>query len=185
MPTAIPDIPEHIETDRLVIRPPRVTDVPLIVEAVHESLKDLKPWMVWATDTYSAEGCEENVREAIAEFVTRKELRYHFHDRQTGAFIAGSGFHALDWAVPKMEIGYWCRSSKSGQGYVSEGVTALKNLALKQFGAVRLQLLCDAQNKKSIAVALRCGFTLEGILKNEARAVNGDLRDTHVYAVTN
>lgn len=156
----------------------------MIVTAVRESLSELKPWMVWATDDYSLAGCEENIREAIADFVTRKGLRYHFHDRSTGELIAASGFHAVDWEVPKMEIGYWCRSTKTGQGYISEGVHALKQLALAELGVVRLELRCDALNKKSSAVAERCGFKLEGVLKNEARAVSGELRDTCIYALT-
>lgn len=126
MPPNVPaSIPERIETERLTICPPRVKDVPHIYAAVRESLTTLKPWMAWATDAYSLAGCEENTRQAIASFVTRKGLRYHFHDRKAGDFIAGSGFHNVDWRIPKLETGYWCRSSKTGQGYVTKGVNAL------------------------------------------------------------
>ncbi len=70
-----PDIPERLETERLLIRPPSVLDVTEIYRAVRESLEELTPWMSWATPNYSLEACEENTRFAVAQFVTRKDLR--------------------------------------------------------------------------------------------------------------
>ena len=177
------NIPDTLESERLIIRPPTLADVPHVFEAVRESLPELKPWMPWATDAYSLEGCEENIRGAIAKFITREDLRYHFHDKTTGELIACSGLHALDWDVPKTEIGYWCRSSKTGQGYVTEGVTALSEAAFA-LGMARVEIQCDDQNTRSARVAENCGYALEGILKNDSRAPDGSLRSTRIYART-
>lgn len=179
----LPDVPEILETDRLVIRPPCLDDVPEIYAAVCESLPDLKPWMPWATEAYSLQSCEENTRTAVAHFITREDLRYHFHDK-TETLLACSGLHRIDWRVPKFEIGYWCRSSQSGKGYVTEGVAALTDLALGTLGAARVEIRCDALNLRSAAVAERCGYTLEGVLKHESRSPAGELRSTRVYART-
>lgn len=40
----------------------------------------------------------------------------------------------------------------------------------------------DDRNERSWRVAERCGFQLEGTLRNSARTVDGQLRDTRVYA---
>ena len=140
--------------------------------------------MPWAISSYSLEDAEENLREAVARFVTRKDLRYHFFDRGTGTFVGSSGLHRIDWSVPKFEIGYWCRSSQTGHGFVTEAVGALAELALEDFNAARVEIRCDDRNARSFRVAERCGFRLEGVLKNEARAPDGTLRDTRVYART-
>jgi RimJ/RimL family protein N-acetyltransferase len=42
----------------------------------------------------------------------------------------------------------------------------------------------DDRNERSWRVAERCGFTLEGILRNEAIGVHGELRNTRIYAKT-
>lgn len=178
-----PDIPMHLETERLVIRPPTVQDIPAIYAAVIESLEDLKPWMAWSHN-YTMDGCEVNTREAIAGFVTRDKLRYHFHDKKTGELVANSGFHAVDWKVPKLEIGYWCRTSKQGQGYVTEGVKGLTEMAFKDLGAVRLEIRCSKQNTRSAAVAERCGYGLEGTLRFDSRSPSGELTSTRIYAQT-
>ena len=178
-----PDVPEQLETERFIIRPPTVEDVPAIYAAVIESLEELKPWMPWASG-YTLDGCEANTRAAIAKFITREDLRYHFHDKTTGELVANSGLHAADWQVPKFEVGYWCRTSKQGQGYVTEGVRALSEMAFEDLGTVRLELQCDERNLKSIAVAERCGYGLEGIRKFDSRTTDGTLTSTRIYART-
>ncbi len=180
----IPGVPERIETERLVIRKPRLEDAEAIYASVLESLPELSPWMPWATPGYSLQGCEDNTREAIAQFMTRQNLRYHFHDKATGEHIGNSGLHRIDWNVPKFEIGYWCRTSKSGHGYVTEAVRALTALALEDFGAARVEIQCDDKNVKSAQVAQRCGYGLEGVLKGYSRGTDGSLRDARIYAVT-
>ena len=181
----IPNIPDRLESERLIIRPPTLSDIPQVYEAVRESLSELKPWMPWATERYSLEGCEENIRGAMAKFITREDLRYHFHDKETGELIACSGLHAINWSVPKVEIGYWCRSSKAGRGYITEGVTRLTAIAFEDLGVARVEIQCDTKNTRSVAVAERCGYTLEGVLQNDDRAPDGSLRATRIYARTN
>ncbi len=180
----IPRVPERLETERLTIRRPRVEDVDAIYTSVRESLSELSPWMAWATPVYSREGCEENTRDAVAQFITCQNLRYHFHDKETGEHIGNSGLHRIDWKVPKFEIGYWCRTSRAGQGYVTETVRALTKLALEDFGAARVEIQCDDENERSARVAERCGYGLEGVLRRYSRGVDGSLRDTRIYAVT-
>ena len=118
----------------------------------------------------------------IAKFVTREDLRYHFHDKDSGRLLVGSGLHRISWAVPRFEIGYWCRRGAQGQGYVSEGVRALAAMAFEQLGAARVEIRCDDLNARSAAVAERCGFVLEGVLRCDSRSSSGELRSTRVYA---
>lgn len=177
-------VPPSIDTERLTIRCPQLDDVTAIYEAVRESLPELLPWMPWAMPDYSLADCEENTRRAIAKFITREDLRYHFHDKRSGRLLVCSGLHCIDWSVPKFEIGYWCRSSEAGKGYVTEGVRALTRLAFGQLGATRVEIRCDDKNKRSLAVAERCGFGLEGILHFDNRDQQGTLRDTRIYALT-
>ncbi len=108
-------------------------------------------------------------------------MRYHFHDKQ-GRLLASSGLHRIDWSVPRFEIGYWRRSSERGRGYVTEGVRALTEMAFTQLGAVRVEIRCDDLNVRSARVAERCGFVLEGVLRNDSRSSQGALRSTRIYA---
>ena len=95
--------------------------------------------------------------------------------------MGSSGLHNIDWAVPRFEIGYWIRTSLSGQGYITEAVNAITDFAFDVLGAQRLEIRCDARNERSAAVARRAGYTLEVRMRCQARGVDGSLRDTLVF----
>lgn len=174
--------PETLATARLIVRAPRLSDAPGLFAAVRESLPELTPYMAWATPDYSLAACEANTRAAVARFAAREDLRYHFFDRVTGEFVGNASFHHVDWSVPKLELGYWCRTSRAGEGLTREGVAALAEMAERELGAARLEIRCDTRNRRSARVAEACGFRLEGTLRNESRDQEGSLRDTLLYA---
>lgn len=176
-------VPMPIITPRLILRPPGPGDGAEQMKAVAESIKELREWMPWAEKEQTLEEAESNVRHARLNFESRQDLRIHAYDRVTGEHIVGSGLHSPDWRVRKFEIGYWVRTSKRKQGYVSEVVNALTRYAFKQLGARRVEIRCDTDNTASINVAKRLGFQQEGRLRNEAlKARSTELRDTFVFS---
>jgi ribosomal-protein-serine acetyltransferase len=180
-----PNVPTRLETERLILRCPELSDVPFLYQAVKESVKQLGPWMPWATEDYTMEACEENLRGAIAKYITKEDFRICFLEKNSGRLIGNTGFHRIDWNVPRFEIGYWCRTSETGKGYVTEVVRTLSKVAFETLNAARVEICCDNLNVKSAAVAERCGYTLEGIMKNDERNQKGELRSTRIYALTN
>ena len=176
------DIPEEFETDRMVVRVGRPGEGAAVNEAIRESIAELKPWLTWAQTVPSVEEGEKQAREAYAKFHARTDLIYRGWLKGTGAFVVGSGLHHIVWSVPRFEIGYWVRTSMSGQGYVTEIVGAMARLAFDTLTAERVEIRCDEGNERSWRVAERCGFTLEGTLRRNSRAPDGSLRDTRVYS---
>lgn len=175
------DIPEQIVTDRLLIRGPRIGDGAIVNEAIAESIDELRPWMPWAQTLPTPDETEANIRRAMGRFTTREDLRLQVLLKD-GTFIAGSGLHRIDWAVPKFEIGYWLRTSCCGKGYMTEAVRAIASMAFEKLGANRVEIRCDNQNAKSWRLAERAEFPLEGIFRNDCVDHNGKPRDTRVYA---
>jgi RimJ/RimL family protein N-acetyltransferase len=176
------ELPERIETERLVLRPPRVGEGAAINAAIIESLAELRPWMPWAREAPGVEDTEANTRRAIAKTLAREDIRIHLHLKSDGTFVGGSGLHRIDWSVPKFEIGYWCRTSLAGRGYVTEATVAIARFALERLGALRVEIRCDERNARSRRVAERAGFTQEGILRNDCRE-DGRVRNTAVYSL--
>ncbi|WJY27147.1 GNAT family N-acetyltransferase [Sporosarcina trichiuri] len=179
----IPDFPDRFESDRLLIRMPHVEDVSDVNNAVLQSFSSLKEWMDWAQHTPSLAETEKVTRQAVADFITKKDLRFHLFDKETGEFAGSSGLHRIDWSVPKFEVGYWLAEGFTGKGLMTEAAGRITQFAFEELGAKRVEIRCDEQNKKSRAIAERLGFELEAILKNDARAADGtDLRNTVIYA---
>ena len=179
------DLPERIETSRLLLRPPRPGDGPALYEAVTETLVDLRQFLAslpWVAAEQTLEGAEAYCRNAAANFMSRKDLPFFLFERASGQLLGGSGLHRTVWETPKSEVGYWCRTSRVGNGFVAETVEALTQYAFQHIGAVRTEIVTDADNARSRRVAEGCGYRLEGTLRNERRAPDGTLRTTCLYA---
>ena len=178
------NFPEQFESERLLIRCPRPGDGQAMYDAIVESLDELKPWMPWAHREQSVASAEEFVRHKQAEWLLREDLMMLLFRKSDGLFIGGSGLHRIDWNVPRFETGYWCRTSIAGNGYIRESTAAITQFAFDVLKAHRIEIRVDDRNEKSWRVAERCGFALEGILRNHALNTSGVLRDTRIYAKT-
>jgi ribosomal-protein-serine acetyltransferase len=177
------DFPDRILTERLLIRSPQPGDGDENCTAVRESMAELRPWMPWADENMTPETQEAVMRRAHADFMARTDLMLLLLLKGTNTIVGSSGLHQIDWRVPKFEIGYWLRTSYTGQGLMTEAVNAIAAFALDTLGAQRLEIRCDERNTRSSAVARRCGFTLEGILHHNARHhQTGELENTMVFA---
>ena len=176
------DFPDSFETERLTICGPRVEDAQEIVDAVLESLPELRPWMPWAKEPPTLEAQIARLRHMMAQWITREELVLHAYLKGTSTLVLSSGLHRIDWLSGKFETGYWVRTKFMGQGFVTEAVHGVTAFAFKHLHANRVEIRCDAQNIRSAAVAKRCGFLLEGILRHDTVDVNGELRSTMVFS---
>lgn len=177
------NFPDHFETERLLIRSPHPGDGQMVYEAVMESLDHLKAWMPWAHREMSPEIQEGISRQMHVNFLARQDLPLRLLKKDTGELVGGSGLHRFDWDVPRFEIGYWVRKKFQGQGYISEAVTGITRFAFGKLFAERVEIRMSDLNERSWRVAERCGFKLEGIMRNDMREVNGELRNTRVYSM--
>lgn len=177
-------MPRSFETERLLIRAPQMPgDPPLVNAAVAESFAELHTWMPWAKTMPTLEETTKHCAESIGRFERCEDFALFLFRKSDGEFIGGSGLHRFDLAVPKFEIGYWCRTSCVGRGYITEAVKGIAGLAFEELGARRVEIMMDARNHRSVAVAERAGFELEGVLRHDERAPDGSLRDTKIYAL--
>jgi RimJ/RimL family protein N-acetyltransferase len=81
-----------------------------------------------------------------------------------GQFIGASDFHSVDYSLHSAEIGYWLDKKQVGKGYITEAVKALENEFFNR-GFNRLVIMMDTENTASENVAIRCGYTKEGIMR--------------------
>lgn len=179
------DLPSSIDTPRLTLRPPRAGDGPALHEALTESLTELRRFLAslpWVAAEQTPESAETFCRNGEADFIARRDLPFLVFEKASGRLVASAGLHRTVWQTPKSEVGYWCRTGATGQGFVTEAVEALARYAFRHIRAVRVELFTDERNTASRRVAERTGFVLEGILRDERRAPDASLRSTCVYA---
>ena len=174
--------PDAFQTERLLIRSPMPGDGPELHAAVRESMEELLPWMPWPAEHGTVEDSEASARGAGPLCGKDRAQDAPLAQGNRDSLVGGSGLHRIDWEVPKFEIGYWCHTGMTGRGYVTEAVRGIAAFAFDVLGAQRVEIRCDPLNRPSARVAELAGFSLEGELRNDARATDGTLRNTLVFS---
>ncbi len=152
----------------------------MINQAVHESFAELSQWMKWARELPNVKQSEAFARDGAVRYNNGSSAELLILHRETGRFIGATGMPYIDWNGPSFEIGYWCRTKETGNGYISESTWWLSK-ALFRLGAKRVEIRMDDLNTRSWRVAERLGFTLESLRKRDLIANDGELRDTRIY----
>ena len=180
------EVPERIETERLVLRVPRRGDGPTVNAAVAASLVELQPWLPWAGAMPTVDESEAACRRQQGRFILREDfvmlMFLRTADGSEGELVGGTGLHRIDWTLRRFEIGYWRKIGCAGRGYVTEAVRAMARLAFDHLDARRVEIRMDDANVRSWQVAERAGFTLEALMRFDGVTPAGEPRSTRVYA---
>lgn len=152
------DFPMPIETERLVLRPLQAGDGKALFQATEESRDGLNQWLLWPKYVKTWEDSEKYARESFSNYILRKSLNLGIF--KEGEFIGTCGFNYFLWHIPSGEIGYWCKTSSQGHGYMREAVKALTQYGFK-LGLKRIVITCLDENKRSAHLAESLGFSLE------------------------
>jgi ribosomal-protein-serine acetyltransferase len=180
------NFPDSFETERLLIRAPRAGDGQAMNEALAESIHNLKRWlpMAWTQNIQPVAETEALVRRWAALWILREDFRLGLYRKTDGLYVGSCGLHRIDWNVMRFEIGYWVRASLEGQGYIREAVAGVTAFAFDVLAAERVELRCDNRNERSIAVARRAGYILDGNLRNNYESNDKTtLHDTLVFSL--
>lgn len=178
-------LPREIGTDRLLLRAVNTDDAADQADAVKTSLADLRVWLPWAQQAQSTAEAASNLAAAAARFDAGEEFNWTIRDATSLAFIGRVSVLAVDWRVPKGEIGYWLASARTQLGYMREAVNAVVEAA-EAAGFRRIEIRCDRLNTRSARVPEALGFKEDAILENDdvAAADQSVLRDTRIFSRT-
>jgi len=173
-------MPLIINTRRLVLRKPRLSDAPMIFKTYacdpkvtkyvtfkpHKSLKETKSF----------------VKRTIAEYKL-KRFTFAVESRETGELMGNFAFRIDRF---KAEIGYVLAAKYWGKGYATEAARAVICQLFKNSGIFRVWAVCDTGNKASARVLIKAGMRLEGKLKRWMIHPNRSKspRDCFCYAIT-
>jgi RimJ/RimL family protein N-acetyltransferase len=153
-----------LETERLVLRAPRLDDAEAIATLINErriaenlarvphpySLADAEGFIGWA-----------NKNDSEASFLITLP---------DDTIVGGCGVGVLSGTDP--EIGYWLGVPYWGNGYATEVARALVDHAFADLGYERLEAGARVSNPASRRVLEKCGFQWTGVILQRVRAIN-------------
>lgn len=159
------DLPDQIETDRLILRVSQPHDGKIVHPVFEASYEQIIQYLDWAHGQ-TADDTERYMRRSRADFIMRENYVFLMLNKTTSEFIGMCSGHTRNETVPEYEIGYWQSTALSGQGYMTEAVKAVTGYLFHYLHAERVMIRCDQNNLGSAGVARRAGFKDEGCLRN-------------------
>lgn len=157
----------------------RRSDATAFRAAVDESLPDLKPWMNWALgEPRTLEETASQLSDWESDFRLELRWRYAIVEAHSSLILGGASIHQRI-GMGGRDLGYWLRSSASGHGIMTAVVQQLTSIAFEKQEAERVEIHCDRDNVRSIALAARLGFKIVGeYLRTRP---NGEQRISQIY----
>ncbi len=156
-----------LRTGRLVLRPSRVEDAPLVFE--HCSDPRVSRYMSWAphrelgeTKTF-LEGCLRTRRAGTGY------TWCIFEDEGFRGFIGIEGIVRQVLAVrhDRAELGYWLGFTHHGRGLMTEAAGAAVGCAFARLGLHKVAVRAFAPNIASLRVIEKLGFTRVGVMQRD------------------
>lgn len=165
--------------DRTSLRLYEEADAEELNAVVDANREYLSRWMPWAPKQ-TQENALEFIRMGRKQFADNQGFQAAIVE--DGRIVGGIGFHQLDWENRSTSIGYWIAEAAQRRGIVTRAVAALVEHAFGVWKLNRVEIHAATENQRSRAVALRLGFTEEGVLRQTERV--GDRFVDHVlYAM--
>jgi len=159
--------PAAIETPRLLLRRPHASDAPAVF-ARYAGDPAVTRFLGWRTHEFLSDtqlflaGCEAEWRETGVG-------PYLVESRDTGVLLGRTGLRLS--SPQQAATGYVLARDAWGQGYATEALHAMRDLALR-LGVLRLTAVCHPEHRASWRVMQKCGFTREGTLRGHAQFPN-------------
>jgi|GEM_PF-71748 len=174
------ELPERIETERLLLRVRTVADA----EDIHAYAS--LPEVAYPAAFHPVKTLEDEIYYLEHILPERNEkdnlpAGYGIVVKGTNKVMGSVDFnHRHEDDV--LEIGYTLHPDYWGRGYVPEAARALIDLAFKELNLHKIELTCFGYNLQSQRVAEKLGFTLEARIRDRKDA-QGNRCDSLIYGL--
>jgi len=162
------------------IRPYRREDENALLEAIRESWRQVGPWMPWCHQNYSIDDARSWIQTAIEG--ARTGTLYDFAIFSQGGFAGGCGINNINNQDRVANLGYWLRTSCTGQGIASAAVKQLLGWTFANTDVNRVEIVVAVDNHRSQRVAAQVGAQRDAVLPMRTMA-NGRPSAAIMYSV--
>lgn len=174
----------HLEAGRVYLRTPLPGDWKAWAELRAESREFLVPWEpTWPRDALTRQAYHRRLGYYAGEW--RQGSGYPlFLLRQADDQLLGgiSLLNVRRGVAQTASLGYWIGRPFARQGYMSEAISAVLDLAFGKLGLHRVEAACLPHNEPSRGLLLKSGFKEEGFAREYLR-INGRWQDHVLFAV--
>lgn len=157
----LPDPP--LEDDRVVLRPVRAGDLPVVVDACRDPLTQL---YTRVPRDYDEDDARAFIDGAAGRRLMGVSLDLGVGSADDDRLLGVIGLVADRHDEGRAEIGYWIAPAERRRGAAGRALALLSRWAVTDGGFARIDLQAAIGNTASVRAAERCGFVREGTLRD-------------------
>ncbi len=172
-----------LETKRLILRTPRISDWKDIVEGIG-NLKVSKnissvPYPYKKKD--ALEWIDKQIKNSKKK---KKEYSFVIELKSEKKVIGGSGLHKLDLENKTAETGSWIAKPYWRKGFATEAKIAVNDFAFNKLKLRRLESRAFVENKASNEMSKKLGLKLEGTLRKADKSkATSKTHDLNIWGI--
>jgi len=173
----------RIETERLTLRQPLLTDFRDWSAMREQSAEFLIPWEpVWASNHLTRKGFSNRVYWAQRSITNGSALPLFLIRRADERLLGAVTLDNIRRGPAQSgTLGYWIGAPFARQGYMREALQAVVHHAFGRLDLSRLEAACLPENTASRGLLEKCGFKYEGVAQSYLQ-INGRWRTHVLYA---
>ncbi len=177
----INEIPHSFETRALLVRRFRRTDEADLYQSALSSVTEMFEFLPWCHPDYSIEETRAWLTKTESDWRAGNAYHFGIFSRDGKLFHGGCGLECRP-DHPTANLGYWIKTTSTGQGIAAEAALGLATFGLEALELERIEIIMSTSNEKSRRVAEKTGARFEGTLRNRLR-LHQKLHDAHVYSI--
>ena len=173
-----------IETKRLILRKPKISDWKDIVEGIGEY--DIAKMLLKVPYPYKKKDADDFIKRMIKTWKDKEPSDYLFFIelKSEKKVIGAIGIHRIDKFSKTGETGSWINKKYWRNGYITEAKIAINNFAFNELKLRRLDSPVFRDNIASNATQLKMGYKFEGIKRKCSKSkASGKIHDINIYGL--
>ena len=173
----------RIETERLTLRQPQLSDYRDWSSLREQSADFLVPWEPqWASDHLSRKGFTNRVDWAQRSISAGSAVPLFLVRREDEVLLGAITLDNIRRGPAQSgTLGYWVGAPYARQGYMREAIAGMVHHAFERLDLSRLEAACLPENQASRRLLEKCGFKYEGVAQSYLQ-INGRWRTHVLYA---
>ena len=173
----------RIETERLTLRQPQLSDFREWSALREQSADFLVPWEPqWASDHLSRKGFTNRVDWAQRSISAGSAVPLFLVRREDEVLLGAITLDNIRRGPAQSgTLGYWVGAPYARQGYMREAIAGMVHHAFERLDLSRLEAACLPENQASRRLLEKCGFKYEGVAQSYLQ-INGRWRTHVLYA---
>ncbi len=168
-----------IETERLILRPMRVSDAADMFRYARRS--DVTTYLLWFPHP-SQSYTEEYLRYIEKRYRLGEFFDWGVVDKESGRMIGTCGFTRFDYPHNVGEIGYVLSPEFHGKGLGTEAASRVLRFGFEELSLHRIEVKFMQGNEASLRVSQKLGMQFEGY-RRDAMLVKGTYRTIGTSAI--